>query len=94
MRTDGFISNRLFDVVASGGRAISDPVAGIEEIFGDSVRTFDRRSDLEHLLSADPDTVFGPESQRLATARRIAAEHSFDARAARLLAVVLDHRQR
>lgn len=89
MRTEGFLSNRLFDVVAAGGRVISDHVEGVETVFDGSVRTFDRRADLERLLRTDPDELFPDDAARLAAAARMAAEHSFDARAARLLTVVL-----
>ncbi len=42
MRRDGFVSNRLFDAVASGARVITDPVAGLAELFGPSVQPYDR----------------------------------------------------
>lgn len=90
MRTEGFLSNRLFDVVAAGGRVISDHVEGVETVFDGSVRTFDRRADLERMLRTDPDELFPDDGARLAAAALMAAEHSFDARAARLLAVALE----
>ena len=37
MRADGFVSNRLFDAVASGARVVTDPIldaAGLAELFG------------------------------------------------------------
>src|SRR5262249_13863990 len=34
MAEQGFYSNRLFDAVAAGARVVSDPVAGIPELFG------------------------------------------------------------
>jgi glycosyltransferase involved in cell wall biosynthesis len=37
MRNNGFISNRIFDACASGTLVITDPVKGLEEVFGDSV---------------------------------------------------------
>ncbi len=37
MIDNGFISNRIFDVTACGGFLISDYIAEIEEIFGDSI---------------------------------------------------------
>ena len=37
MSENGFISNRIFDVLASGGFVITDYVRGIEEVFGKTV---------------------------------------------------------
>lgn len=39
MLGEGFLSNRLFDASAAGGFIITDPVAGLAEVFGDSVET-------------------------------------------------------
>lgn len=92
MQERGFIGNRLFDVVAAGGRAISDRVEGIEELFGSAVRTWDTVPDLLDLLSDDLDAAF-PSAQDLdAVSARIRADHSFDARARTLLDAALRHR--
>lgn len=76
MRAFGIVSNRLFDVAAAGGRAVSDRVAGIETLFGDAVRTVDGVAETGRVIAAlarrDPDA---------ARARGVAAAHSFDARA-------------
>lgn len=37
MREFGYVSNRVFDVLASGGTLISDPVPSISYLFGDAV---------------------------------------------------------
>ncbi len=90
MQRNGFISNRLYDVVAAGGRAISDSVTGIGEIFSGAVRTYDSVPELLALLQHDLDDIF-PEENELATiAARIRHEHSFDARARTLLDAALD----
>lgn len=84
----GFLSNRLFDAAACGARVISDPVPGLADVFGPTVQTYASVDELRTLL-ADP----GPsESERRTLAERIAAEHSFLARARTLLADVLDVR--
>lgn len=89
MQERGFIGNRLFDVVAAGGRAISDRVEGIDELFGGAVRTYGTIAELTELLSGDLDAVF-PAPDGLATlAERVRAEHSFDARARTLLEAAL-----
>lgn len=84
MRAFGLVSNRLFDVVASGGRVVSDPVPSIAPLFGDAVTQVadarEARRAIDHLLSTPND----PEARRK-LAETIATEHSFDARAARLV---------
>jgi spore maturation protein CgeB len=94
MRAEGFVSNRLFDAVASGARVISDPVPGLEELFGSSVQAYETPDDLKRLATLpDPDAVFGTESERRETADRIRSEHSFSARAARLIEVAHEARR-
>lgn len=85
MASSGFLSNRLFDAVASGTRVLSDRAAGLETVFGDAVRTYGHPADIADILREPRDQAFASRSTRLAEARRIAQEHSFDARAARLI---------
>lgn len=92
MQASGFISNRLFDVVAAGGRAISDDVEGIDELFGGMVRTYRSVPELLDLLRQDPARLFpaGENAERISTQMR--EQHSFDARAATLLETALRQR--
>lgn len=83
MREHGFLSNRLFDAVASGARVISDDVSGLAGLFGDSVRTYRDPEDLV-LLAGDRE-IFGDAAARRATAERVRREHSFAARAEALV---------
>ncbi len=92
MQERGFIGNRLFDVVAAGGRAISDRVEGIDELFGAAVRTWDTVPELIDLLTGDLDAVFPDPRAAEAVSARIRAEHSFDARARTLLEAALRRR--
>ncbi|WP_336647850.1 glycosyltransferase [Microbacterium sp. MMO-10] len=85
MQREGFVSNRLFDVVAAGGRAISDEVDGIAELFGSAVRTYADVPALLELTAAPLDTHFGTDAEIAERSERIRAEHSFDARARTLL---------
>ena len=87
----GFLSNRLFDAAAAGARVVSDPVTGLHEIFGPSVHAYHSRDELKALLHPDSD-AWADDEAILASAHRIAAEHSFAARARTLLADVLDAR--
>lgn len=89
MRVEGFISNRLFDVVAAGGRAISDDVDGITDLFGGAVRTYADVTELLSIVTGDLSAAFPGADALSAVGRRIRAEHSFDARAATLLNVAL-----
>lgn len=92
MQERGFIGNRLFDVVAAGGRAISDQVEGIEELFGGAVHIWENVPELIELLSGDLEDVFPSSADLDAVSARIRIEHSFDARARTLLDAALRHR--
>lgn len=93
MKREGFIAMRPFDVVAAGGRVISEYVEGIDEVFGDAVPVFHDARELVDLLRRDPSEVF-PDDQRLREAsERIRRDHSFDARAALLDSDVRSQRE-
>lgn len=93
MRVEGFISNRVFDVTAVGGRLITDAVDGLDDVFGSPVPVWRAPEELVDLLQvADRDEVFGDRSTRLKLADLVRSEHSFDARARRLLDVALECR--
>jgi spore maturation protein CgeB len=94
MRREGFLSNRLFDAVASGARVISDDVDGLHDLFGSSVQVAEDASALQRLVSSDSlDRVFGDVEQRRSVARRVHREHSFAHRAGRLLELALEVRK-
>ena len=85
MAQAGFLSNRLFDAVASGARVLSDRAVGIDDVFGSAVVVFDDEDALVRLLEQPIDEVFADRAERLTQATRIAEEHSFDARASVLI---------
>jgi hypothetical protein len=88
MRAFGIVSNRLFDVAAAGGRAVSDPVPGIAALFGDAVAQVDG----PRALAAAVDTFARtpePAAERRERAEAIATNHSFDVRARRLVDAAL-----
>ncbi|MFD1715584.1 glycosyltransferase [Amnibacterium flavum] len=89
MQRNGFIANRPFDVVAAGGRVVTDNVEGIEEIFGGAVRTFADDADLVSMLSADHDSLFPGAAELAAIGERVRRAHSFDSRAVSLLEAAL-----
>ena len=93
MRAAGFVSNRLFDAVASGARVVTDPVEGLAELFGSAVQPYADADDLRRLATLpDPDAVFGDDAARREIADRVRAEHSFSARALRLIDVAHEAR--
>ncbi len=92
MQRAGFVSNRLFDVVAAGGRAVSDEVDGIADIFGGAVATYRTIDELLALLRRPSDEVFPPRAELARIGAEVRARHSFDARARTLLDRVLELR--
>ena len=89
MRRAGFMSNRLFDAVACGARVLSDPVAGLDEVFDGCVQSCEA-SRAGELLALPPDEVWPSRAHRLAVAARIRADHSFDKRAKVLLEAAIE----
>lgn len=89
MAEAGFLSNRLFDAVAAGAAVVSDDAAGLREVLP-SVRTYASVDDLRRLL-ADPAALPSPQ-ERADAAAAVARDHSFDARAAALIARVRELR--
>jgi len=85
MRAFGLLSNRLFDIVGSGGRAVSDPVPSMASVFGDAVAQV---SGPEELKAAVDERLARPRSDPAArlAADYVHAEHSFDARARSFIA--------
>jgi spore maturation protein CgeB len=88
MRLTGFVSNRLMDAAASGARVASDEIPGLDlaVLFGGLVQTWSDQHDLARIVR-ERDSLFPSGDDRVRAAERVAAEHSFDARAA----VLLDH---
>jgi hypothetical protein len=85
MRAWGFVSNRLFDVLACGAPVISDPVEGLDELFDGTVLEYGTPAELRDLVDrvlADPAAA----RARSDRGRRIVvAHHTFDHRADQLL---------
>jgi len=84
----GFISNRIFDIIAAGGLVFTDPIAGLDRVFGDLVPSFDSPDQLRDLL-ADRQSDPAGYARRMAEAQAIVlGEHTFDARARRFMEIV------
>jgi spore maturation protein CgeB len=91
MRTSGFISNRIFDVLACGTPVISDAVEGLDEVLGGAVPTYRTAAELGDLVRC---TLAHPDAARArAAAGRAAvlAAHTFDHRAQSLLDLLERH---
>ncbi len=50
MAREGFVSNKIFDILASGGFAISDRNAGLDKIFGKAVPQYESADHLQELV--------------------------------------------
>jgi hypothetical protein len=87
MAEAGIISNRLLDVVAAGGIAISDEVPGIQDLFAGHVRTYRTKADLADLARNLADWAPRIERRR-ELSRAILAEHAFDVRARQFITFV------
>jgi glycosyltransferase involved in cell wall biosynthesis len=85
MRTWGFVSNRLFDVLACGTPVISDPVEGVDELFDGAVLQYRSTEELRALVD---EVLADPALARKRAARgrdAVLARHTFDHRAGELL---------
>jgi len=68
-------------------------VTGLGDIFGRSVQVARNKAELTRLASApDLDRVFGDDEERRSVADRLHSEHSFVARAQRLIDAALELR--
>jgi len=86
MREWGFVSNRVYDVLACGTPVISDPVPGMAELFEGTVLEY---RDVDHLRGLVAELRAHPERARARAERGrdlVLAAHTFDHRAAELLA--------
>ena len=86
MREYGIVSNRAFDVVAAGGRLISDHVPSLSNIFGDAVAT---ASTIEE-LQARFGELEAEDRDRHEEAMWALRQHSLDNRAKSLLTHIQD----
>lgn len=84
MSREGFVSVRIFDILASGGFCISDKNSGTEEIFGDSVPQYESPEHLSQLI----DFYINHPDERLKLmekGREIALSHTWQKRAEQFL---------
>ena len=80
MAAEGFVSNKVFDILASGGFVISDQNPGVSRLFGRVVPQYRDADHLKELVKYFLDNE--EERERLMMeGRRIALEHTYQARA-------------
>jgi GT2 family glycosyltransferase len=88
MRDHGFISNRIFDALASGAVVVTDPVAGLEEAFGGLVPTYSSPEELEEVVRS----LLNDEQRRTeissAASELVTRRHTFTDRAEKLADLV------
>lgn len=84
MKNWGFISNRVFDVVASGTPCLSDEVEGIDELFGRAVVTYDGKKDFRSAANTASQLREEPAMLQKAS-EKVRNEHSFLRRAEQIL---------
>lgn len=84
MKREGFVSLRIFDVLASGGFVISDKNPGIEEIFGNSVPQYESVTHLRELIDF---YINNPDERRglMEKGKEIALSHTWRKRAEQFL---------
>ncbi len=93
MAAEGFLSNRLFDAAAAGATILSDPALGLEEVFGDLVATAATPEEADAAIRR-----LKADRRRAAKAKALRAlvieHHSFDHRAAEILAKIKELHER
>jgi hypothetical protein len=85
MATNGFVANRVFEAVAAGARVVSDPVTGIEDLFGGAVQVYHSVDELRLLCSPAGRDPWPSDAEMGEIAARTREEHSFRRRAEILL---------
>jgi glycosyltransferase involved in cell wall biosynthesis len=91
MRAWGFVSNRIFDVLACGVPVISDHVEELGDLFGEAVLTYRTPEELAELVRgvlAEPEAA---RARAMAGRAVVLEHHTFDHRARELLELVARH---
>lgn len=90
MREYGYVSNRIFDVLASGGTLVSDPVPSISHLFGRSVIQLESNDSFESIKDQLQEIEDFGEHRRRTISEFVNAHHSFTNRARVICDDVLD----
>jgi hypothetical protein len=86
MAREGFVSNKVFDILASGGLAVCQRNAGLADLFGSAVPQYRSVPELKRLVTYYLER--DAERERLAwQGRSVALRHTYRARAQRMVDV-------
>jgi glycosyltransferase involved in cell wall biosynthesis len=88
MREHGFVSNRVFDVLACGAPLVTDSVPGMPQELESRCHFFGREAPLSDVIKAARRDPCHVDQKARALAEYVRREHSFDARVAHLLTVL------
>jgi hypothetical protein len=88
MARHGFISNRIFDAGACNATIVTDPVEGLEELFGDLVHVYDDAAQLAPLVQRLAADDVGSAARGATLGALIRREHTFGHRVDAMLRVV------
>ena len=88
MREKGFISNRLFDGFASGSLIISDKVKGVENVFEETLITYDTPDELKDLIDLYLDNMELRKKMVEITRNNVIDHHTFQNRAEYILNII------
>ena len=91
MRRLGFVSNRIFDVLACGAPVVSDHVPELAELLGDVVPTWSQPSELGAVVRAVLDDPAAARARAERGRALVLAHHTFERRAAELLDALARH---
>ena len=91
MAREGFVSNKVFDILASGGFAISDKNIGIEKIFGQAVPQYESAQELQALITFYLNNPT-ERKKRMMDGRRIALSNTYRDRAVQVAGDFLSDR--
>jgi spore maturation protein CgeB len=93
MAREGFVSNKMFDILASGGFVISDKNIGIEKIFGRAVPQYESTEQLQELVAFYLENPIEREKLMI-EGRKIALSNTYKNRAAQLVRDFLPIKER
>jgi len=88
MRERGFVSNRVFDVLASGASLVTDPVLGLPEELKPGCHLFTDSNPLSSAVNSARRDPADRSELSLQLSRLVRRNHSFDARAKEILGAI------
>ncbi|MBU3618787.1 glycosyltransferase [Polynucleobacter sp. JS-Fieb-80-E5] len=87
MRDNGFISNRIFDVVATGGLVVTDYVEGIGQVFESNVLTYADEAEFIRII----EKIKTSKDCNKVASSQILSKHTFDQRIQEIIKAITTH---